>query len=312
MGVSMTWLLLVSQFPARPAYLRVKAWRGLREIGAVSLKNAVHVLPDTVASRAGFQGLLRGIIAGGGSGLISEASFDGRGDAEVRGLFQAARERDYRALEKELRALAQKHRRHKARKPDLDLKLGKARRRLAQVLALDFFAAPGRGAIEALLTQLEHSHITRDVPVSGVGAYALKGRTWVTRQNIHCDRIACAWLVRRFVDAHARFRFVADKPYRARAGELRFDMPGAEFTHQGDKCSFEVLLEVTGRQDAALRAIAQIIHDLDIEDGKFNRPEAVGIGLAISGICATNAADMDRVARGIELLDGVYARLSRQ
>jgi hypothetical protein len=308
----MTWLLLIAQLPARPAYLRVKLWRGLREIGAVPLKNAVHVLPDTPACREAFQDLLRQIQAGGGGGVISQATFDSRGDSEARGLFQAAREADYRALEKELRALAQKHRKHKARKPELDLKLGKARRRLAQIVALDFFAAKGRGGIEALLTQLEHSHITRDQPATGLDSAALKGRIWVTRQNIYCDRIACAWLIRRFIDPEARFRFVADRSYRPRKGELRFDMPDAEFTHQGDKCSFEVLFDMLGRDDPALRAIAEIIHDLDIEDGKFARPETSGIGLALAGISTANAADMDRIARGADLLDGIHARLSRK
>jgi hypothetical protein len=308
----MAWLLLISQLPARPAYLRVKLWRRLREIGAVPLKNAVHALPDTPASREAFHRLAREIVTGGGTSMVSQSSFDGRTHAEVKGLFQAAREADYHALDKDLRALVRKCRRHKTRKPDMDLKLVKARRRLSQIVAQDFFAARGREAIETLITQLEHSHILRSAPAPGLDAATLKARIWVTRQNIYCDRIACAWLIRRFVDRDARFRFVADRPYRARRGELRFDMPDAEFTHQGDKCSFEVILDTVGRDDGALCAIAEIIHDLDIEDGKFGRPEAAGIGLAIAGICATNPADMDRIARGSELLDGVYARLGRE
>ncbi len=300
------WLLLVPQLPARPAYLRVKLWRRLREIGAVSLKNAVYVLPDRSSSVDQFRALLRELERAGGSGHICEAKF-ADGDAGIRALFEKARDADYRALEKELRRLMQLR---KIRKPDLDLKLAKIRHRLERLTAIDFFEVGQRSAVRALLTQLEHSHIVRqdEAPVLS-GVAALKNRQWVTRRNIHVDRIACAWLVRRFIDPDARFCFVPDRHYRARAGELRFDMPGGEFTHQGDQCSFEVLLAATGLSDIALTAIAEMVHDLDIEDGKFARPEAAGIGLAIGGICATQAADADRIARGCEMLDGIYARL---
>ena len=304
-----TWLLLVPQLSARPAYLRVKLWRRLRDIGAVALKNSVHALPDRPGCADDFRTLQREIESSGGSALLCAAHFpDPRGERDVRAAFIAAREADYKVLEKELRGLAQTRR----RKPDIDIKVGKARQRLAQIVALDFFGAKGRKAIETLLTQLEHSHITRSNASNPLDGAALKGRTWVTRQRIHVDRIACAWLILRFIDPAARFRFVADRAYRPRKGELRFDMPDAEFTHEGDRCSFETLLKAAGPKDAALNVIAQIVHDLDIEDGKFGRPEAAGIGLAISGICETQSGDMDRVVRGANLLDDVYARLCRK
>ena len=304
-----SWLLLIPQLPARPAYLRVKLWRRLRDIGAVALKNSVHALPDRPGCADSFRSLQREVESSGGSALICSAHFpDPRGERDVRAAFIAAREADYQALEKELRGLAQTRR----RKPDIDIKVGKARMRLAQIATLDFFGARGRKTIEALLTQLEHSHIARSKPPSPLDGVALKGRIWVTRQRIHVDRIACAWLILRFIDPAARFRFVADRAYRPRKGELRFDMPDGEFTHEGDRCSFETLLKAAGPRDAALKVIAEIVHDLDIEDGKFGRPEAAGIGLAISGICETRSGDMDRVARGASLLDDVYARLRRK
>lgn len=307
-----SWLLLVPQLPSRPAYLRVKLWRRLRDIGAVALKNAVHALPNRPDCAENFRRLLREVESSGGSALLCESSFsDPRSERDIRAAFCAAREADYLALEKELRAMTQAHRR---RKPELDLKLDKIRQRLAGIVALDFFGARGRKPIEALLTQLEHSHIARHAPSAptGLDAAALKGRLWVTRQGIHVDRIACAWLVLRFVDAEAKFRFVADRSYRPRKGDVRFDMPGAEFTHEGDQCSFETLMKAVAPKDPAVQAIAEMVHDLDIEDGKFGRPDAAGIGLAISGICETRSADMDRIAQGVALLDGVYARLRRK
>src|SRR5207302_3286041 len=105
----------------------------------------------------------------------------------------------------------------------------------------------------------------------------LRGRTGVTRQGVHVDRIASGWLIRRFIDPEAQFKFVSGKGYRPNESELRFDMFQAEFTHEGDKCTFEVLLDRGALNDAALRAIAEIIHDIDLKDGKFGRAEVAGI-----------------------------------
>src|SRR5262249_3014703 len=115
----------------------------------------------------------------------------------------------------------------------------------------------------------------------------LKGKTWVTRQGVHIDRIASAWLIRRFIDPEAQFKFASGKGYRPQPSELRFDMFDAEFTHEGDKCTFEVLVERAGLKDSALRAIAEIIHDVDLKDNKFGREEAAGIRTLIDGIAVT-------------------------
>ena len=109
----------------------------------------------------------------------------------------------------------------------------------------------------------------------------------MTRRNVHVDRIGSAWLIRRFIDPQASFKFVAAKGYRPRPGELRFDMFEAEFTHEGDRCTFEVLLQKSGSDDPALAAIGEIVHDIDLKDGKFARAEAGGIAAADrrSGAC---------------------------
>jgi hypothetical protein len=201
-------------------------------------------------------------------------------------------------------------RRSKSRDAELMLKLEKARQRLAQITRIDFFGAMGRQAVEAQLSRLEHSPIARE---GGAGAAIAPrtGRVWVTRQGIHVDRIASAWLIRRFIDPKAKFKFIAPKSYRHAAGELRFDMADGEFTHEGDRCSFEVLLERAGLSDKALTAIAEIIHDLDLKDGKFGRPETAGIGHIIEGICESQGEDAARIARGSAMLDDLYARFRR-
>lgn len=134
----------------------------------------------------------------------------------------------------------------------------------------------------------------------------LKERVWVTRRGVQVDRIASAWLIRRFIDPKAQFKFVAPQGYAPSPGELRFDTYDGEFTHEGDRCTFEVLALRFARDDAALAAIAEIVHDIDLKDTKFDRPEAAGLALAFSGIAAGETSDEARLERGAALLDGLY------
>ena len=129
---------------------------------------------------------------------------------------------------------------------------------------------------------------------------------WITRENAKVDRMACPWLIRRFIDPAARFKLVPARGYRPSRGELRFDMAGAEFTHEGEACTFEVLLDRFRLRDSALRCIAEIVHDLDLEDGRFARPETSGLGRMIVGIALATADDTLRMGRGATVLDGLY------
>jgi len=138
-------------------------------------------------------------------------------------------------------------------------------------------------------------------------AEALKGLVWVTRAGVHVDRIASAWLVRRFVDPQARFRFVPGKAAAAGPGEVRFDMAEAEITHEGDRCTFEVLLGRAGLSgDKALAAVAEIVHDIDLKDGKFGRPEADGLRTLVAGLCAATTDDQERLRRGAAIFDDLH------
>jgi hypothetical protein len=139
-----------------------------------------------------------------------------------------------------------------------------------------------------------------------------RGRTWVTRQGVHVDRIASAWLIRRFIDPDAAFKFVVAKGYRPAAGELRFDMYDAEFTHEGDCCTFEVLVARLALDDPALRAIAEIVHDIDLKDGKYGRPQTAGVESLIAGLALGHRDDEERLARGGALFDDLHAYLERK
>ena len=136
---------------------------------------------------------------------------------------------------------------------------------------------------------------------------------WVTRRGVGIDRIASAWLIRRFIDPKARFRFVDSACTTSAPGEVRFDMfdEGCEFTHRGDLCTFEVLLGELDRPDAALRSIGEIIHDLDLKDRKFRRAETSGVASLIAAIVATHPDDPVRIERGCLALDALYASFSR-
>jgi hypothetical protein len=313
------WLLLSHQPPTRPASFRVKIWRRLQEIGAVSLKNSVYVLPAGEQSREDFEWLLREIERGGGDGVICEATLvDGMSDQQLRSLFDAARDADYGELIKELRSLRAVAKRAGATRrqnvPALRAQVTRLRRHLAEISAIDFFGATGRLSAEALLAEIETQLAEPPAqPAEAVktAARALTGKVWVTRRDVHVDRIACAWLIRRFIDPAAQFKFVPARNYRARPGELRFDMFEAEFTHEGDRCSFEVMLERIGLGDAALHAMAEIVHDIDLKDGKFAREQVAGIAHVIAGICMTQPDDLARIERAGTLLDDSYAYFKR-
>ena len=305
-----SWLLLIHQLPAKPAYLRVKIWRRLADIGAVAIKNAVNALPAGEQAQEDFEWLLREIAESGGEAIICEARLvEGLTDAEVRVLFDAARDADYDALIKEIRPAAE------ISLVDPAVTAAQARRwrkRLEQIAAIDFFGATGRLTAEALLGELEASlhreeASMSEIPHAASPAGSLQNRTWVTRQGVHVDRMASAWLIRRFIDPQARFKFVPAKGYVPVQEELRFDMFEAEFTHEGDRCTFEVLIERNGLDtDGALKAIAEIVHDIDLKDEKFDRDETPGIARLVAGIAMANRDDEQRIARGAAVFDDLY------
>jgi hypothetical protein len=135
-----------------------------------------------------------------------------------------------------------------------------------------------------------------------------RGATWVTRRNVHVDRIASAWLIRRFIDAKAKFKFVEPVGYRRKSSELRFDMFDAEFTHVGASCTFEVLVQAFGLQrDEALRAVGEIVHDIDCKDDTFAREETKQTADELSRIYAGNPSDVARLDVGGMLFENLYA-----
>jgi hypothetical protein len=307
------------KIPNSPAYTRVKIWRRLQALGAVMIKNSVYVLPNREECVESFQWLAKELAEVGGQASLCEGFFfDGATDEEIERLFIEARNADYAELAEDVRKLAKELRPKRGAEDtlaSLEAQVGKLRKKLDEIIAIDFCDAAGRESAEGLIVSLvdrlaavRSPSTSKNEPLEKIAKP--QKRTWVTRSGVHVDRIASAWLIRRFIDAEATLKFVPAKGYVPAPGELRFDMYDAEFTHDGDRCTFEVLLERIGIEDAALRAIGEIVHDIDLRDDKFGREETPGVRSSITGLCVVHRDDVARIDAGTGLFDSLYAFFS--
>jgi hypothetical protein len=309
------WLLLIHQLPTEPAYLRVKVGRRLARVGAIPLKNSVYVLPSSEGALEDFQWVRREILEGGGEATVAEAELvDGLSDEQVEAKFRSASDAEYEKVAHEARELGAPLARRRVRplkddeRTTLLAAVVRLERRAAEIAATDFFGAPQRETAAGLLRELRsRAEPPRSEPTTTERPGALQARIWVTRTGIHIDRIASAWLIRRHIDRDARFKYVPPKGYAPLAGELRFDMFDAEYSHEGDRCTFETLVERFQLQERGLRAVAEVVHDIDLKDAKFGRPETPGVAACIAGLCRAERDDDERLRRGSELFESLLA-----
>jgi hypothetical protein len=308
------WLLLVHAIPPKPPYLRAKVMRRLTQLGALALKRSAYLLPENEGTVEDLQWLRQEIQDEGGEAWIVEARFvAGMRDEEVRDKFRAMRSNDYRALGAEARPLLERLRAGGAEQDQGANEADRRRllRRTEAVRRIDFFHAVEREEVEALMATIERLIGTGNKPAVPTPALEeLRSRTWVTRKGPKVDRMASAWLIRRFIDPAATFAFVTPESASSIPGALRFDMFEGEFTHDGNRCTFEVLLGVSGRgDDRGLAAIAQIVHDLDVRDDRYQRPETAGVAALIDGIVSRVDDDHRRLVESAPLFDALYASL---
>ena len=309
------WLLFLHQIPPKPAYFRAKVLRRLNQLGALAIKNSAYLLPAHSETLEDLQWLLREIQDGGGEGWILRSEMvAGETDESLRNAFRMLHTTKWLQLSASAHDFLDQLRRSQlgpsvARPAELEW--AQIQRSADELKRIDFFTAPERAELEVLMMEIEaelnvgsteSAHTTVHSPLA-----ACRGRTWVTRSGVKVDRIASGWLIRRFIDPAARFEFVEEETWMPRPETLRFDMFDGEFTHEGDRCTFEVLLERTELKDTALTRIAEIVHDADLKDGKFLRPEAPGVMALIEGIVLGNADDTRRIEEGARALDAVYA-----
>lgn len=283
-----SWLLLLHQIPPKPPYFRAKVSRRLAQVGALPIKNSAYLLPDTEETREDFEWICREIKAEGGAAWLFRAdSLVGLSGEQIQASFQRLRDADYKELLTDARELD-------------DAKL---LHRYEEVKRIDFFEHPARAQVEEILAERKQRAVYCGEPAS-----VYTGRVWVTRRGIKVDRIGSAWLIRRFIDPQARFRFVDAATHTHAEPELRFDMYEAEFTHEGELCTFEVLIARHNllQQHPALQPLAEMIHDIDLKDGRYQRPETSGLSRMLDGLCARTEGDDFRLEQGSSIFDALY------
>ena len=313
-----TWLVLIHQIPPKPDALRVKIWRRLQQIGAVAIKQSVYVMPFSDLSREDLSWTLKEIADGGGEGSISEVRFvEGLTDEQIISLFQAARKSDYEKIILEANQMLAEWSAGNTDPKDpavrANAQVKKLQRQFDSIADIDFFNSPARETASLLIRDLtaRSSGDVADTVAPKNGLDALKGKVWVTRKNVFVDRIACGWLIRRFVDDAAIFKYVASDTYAPGPGEIRFDMFAGDYTHEGDRCTFEVMIKQLHLQDSGLVALAEVIHDIDLKDGKYNRAETEGLNALLTGLAASEPDDEKRMMLGAQLLENLYAYFQR-
>jgi hypothetical protein len=307
------WLVFVHQLPAQPSNGRVKTWRRLQQMGAIAVKNAVYVLPNNAQAMEDFEWLRTEVAALGGEATLFEAaSVDGLEEQQTIARFRSARAEDYNTLSKDIKNMRTKIRQSFRTDEDGLRAIRGLRERFDDLRRIDFFSASGGAETENLLAALEaegrrpssaEPRGRQQPPPLHVRDF--HRRAWVTRPRPGVDRFSSAWLIRRFVDPDARFVF-APSPDRY-PDAVPFDMyQSGGFKHEGDLCTFEVLLERFGLKDIGLRKIAELVHDLDLKDDRYKSPHAQTMGALIDGLRASCPDDEKLLEQGIAVFEALY------
>lgn len=290
------WLLLVFNLPSKEASARVEIWRKLKKMGALSLETSGYLLPNRLDTQEHFEWLAANVRKYGGEASVAQVAEFDLPDRRLRQLFLEARNNDYRQIIEDATH---------PNKSQGAARLSSLRRRLQEVIAIDFFASPLRRKAEQILNQQEKAPArTKKV----LTRKDFRSRIWITRPRPGIDRCASAWLIRRFIDPKPRFIF--GKNPDSAPGAIPFDMFGEKgFGHRGDNCTFETLCQEFSIHDARVNVMTQIIHDADLGDEKFGRTEGAGLDRVLNGWAKQKISDMELLRRGMELMEALYAAL---
>jgi len=306
-----TLLLLLVGVPPTPSSLRVRVWRRLRTLGAVPLKRSAYLLPDTPERYEDFTWLAQEVQRDGGDAtLIRVQQIENVSSSDVLRLFHEPRDQDYKQLaaryRKLLQSLDKKSAAKSARVQEELTRLTKDHRRIRDI---DFFDAPGGAEVrrleEAIAMRTRRPESVRREERPALDLSKLRGRQWVTRPRPHIDRIASAWLIKRFIDPNAEFLFAPPPEFPKDA--IPFDAPGVELSHQGEDCTFETLIKRARLRDRRLARLAEVVHEADLRDGKYTHEEARGIDVAVRALLAASTDDHQVLAQGMAMFEGLYA-----
>ena len=308
----MTWIVFSYSLPSKAqSSPRVALWRRLRRLGAISPTGGVHILPARDECLEAFQWLVREVQQAQGEALVIHAErFEGLTDADLIAHFRQARAEDYAALEAQAAALEERLARTPEARARLWEKLERLRRQHADLARIDFFEAPEGSLVASRLLHIAQALAPDKASTAGIGPAAIdayRDRRWVTRPRPHVDRLACIWLIRRFIDPAAVVRY-AQAPA---AEEVAFDMRGGTFAHQGDLCTFETMIAAFGLEDPGLRLMGEIVHEIDVRDGRYAHHETAVIDAILKGWLLMGVSDQELEVHGVALFEGLYTSFAR-
>jgi hypothetical protein len=304
---SETWLLLLYGLPANRNTARVSLWRKLKKFGAVPLKTSAYLLPDEPVNYERVQWLAKQIQDEGGEAtLIRVAEIEGLSHTQIIQLFNNARAEEYKGLMESLRRVLDGRKKFKGTEMDLE----KFHRRFIEIKEIDYFNSPIAHDAQMLLDKAGKTLAqTPGGKRPQLDSGNFQGKTWLTRPRPEVDRVGSAWLIRRFIDLRAKFVFAAETSVFPEA--IPFDMFGVEFSHHGDDCTFETLVKRFQIKDKAVRQIAEMVHDTDLEDGKFQRFECLGIDRILKGWAKSGLTDEQLLKQGGECFEALYQQLRK-
>jgi hypothetical protein len=307
-----SWLFLLFNLPARQSSDRVKLWRRLKKFGAIQLKTSTYVLPDEPVHYERFQWLAKEIVdTGGEATLVRVKDIEGMPHAAIVAMFNDARARDYDEIAEPLSHFV-KDSKNRKKTPDMfATQLQKLRQRFQEIRDIDYFESSRGEDLRRLFQKAEALEGPRKKPQPKVRLRVedFRGKTWITRPRPEIDRVGSAWLIRKFIDAKAKFVF-ANKP-EEHQDAIPYDMFEVEFSHHGDHCTFETLIERFAVRDRAVQRLAELIHDADVEDDKFHRIEGFGVEQIFKGWAKQGLTDQEILSQGFECFDGLYAQFKK-
>lgn len=316
------WLLFFYSVPSKPVSNRMRVWRKLMKAGAIHLKGAVYILPFTEDHYELLQWLVSEIAEMKGEVAFTRIEhIDTMKDSEIIALFDQQRASDYRTVEKAVddleRRLGSIRQGGKAQNIKVfSEQFARINKDFEDVKKVDFFSSKEGDAlnqrikrVNAELKKVSGTDTKKESrpPISPRTIDAYQGKVWVTRTKPFIDRMASAWLIRRFIDKSAAFDFIGENNINdAGRNSVTFDMQGGEFTHVGDLCTFEVLFKSFGLKDNTVKKMAEIVHDLDTKDDKFRSAEAKGLEDILEGIRKTAKDDRDALEKGMQVFEMFY------
>lgn len=301
---SAPWLLLIFSLPSKRGSERVGIWRKLQKYGAHSLRNSGYVLPNNPTNQERFAWLARSIRGfKGEASVLQVQAIDDLPSENLKERFREDRKPDYTSVIREVQRL-------KYSDPGFSAQLARLKRRLEEIVEIDFFECPLRGKAREAVLRAERPMKPATRPGKGrVAKKDYQNRIWLTRPRPGIDRTASGWLIRKFIDPKAVFIF--DLGIEAHPDAVPFDMYEAGgFGHEGDNCTFETLCRRFGIRDKKVGMLAKAIHDADIEDGKFGRNEGVIVNRILKGWAGQGAGDDELMRRGIEMIEGLYQAIA--